>query len=122
MDARTGADVRLLRDRTRARRTIAARSRRGGSISEPAKILRFPTERTKPRRLVDLAELQEWFGFSTRWWRYRIAEGLPAHRWCGGLRFDPDEVRDWLDSDTMPLKRRRDARTSGAMAKPTEEV
>jgi hypothetical protein len=83
---------------------------------EPANVLRFPTERTKPRRLVDLAELQERFGFSTRWWRYRIAEGLPTHRWCGGLRFDIDEVRDWLD--TMPTKRARDVGASGRMAKP----
>lgn len=62
-----------------------------------AKLIRFPTERRQPGRLVTLAELQERFGFSERWWRYRIAEKMPAHRWGGGLRFDPDEVKDWLE-------------------------
>jgi hypothetical protein len=90
-------------------------------MSRPAEIVRFPTERTRPRRLVDLAELQERFGFSTRWWRYRIAEGLPAHRWCGGLRFDVDEVAAWLDTMST-TKCARDARTSGRMAKPNQEV
>jgi hypothetical protein len=81
----------------------------------------FPLERTRPRRLVDLAELQDRFGFSTRWWRYRIAEdGFPTHRWAGGLRFDPDQVADWLD--TMGAKRRRDAGTSGARPRPTKEA
>jgi hypothetical protein len=60
-------------------------------------LARFPVERTRPRRLVPLEELRERFGFSLRWWRYRIAEGLPCHKWRGGLRFDPEEVRAWLD-------------------------
>jgi hypothetical protein len=66
-------------------------------VSGPASLLRFPLERTRPRRLVALSELQERFGFSTRWWRYRISEGMPSHRWGGGLRFDPDEVQRWLE-------------------------
>lgn len=60
-------------------------------------VVRFPVEKTQPRRLVALAELMERFGFSERWWRYRIAEGMPCHRWGGGLRFDRDEVAAWLD-------------------------
>jgi hypothetical protein len=48
-------------------------------------------------RLVPLAELQTLYGFSTRWWRYRIREGLPSRKWLGGLRFDPAEVEAWLD-------------------------
>ena len=63
----------------------------------PSSVVRFPSERTRPRRLLPLSELRERFGFSERWWRYRIAEGLPCHRWGGGLRFDPDEVVAWLD-------------------------
>ncbi len=65
---------------------------------EPSNLVRFPTKRTRPRRLLPLAELQERFGFSERWWRYRVAEGLPCHRWGGGLRFDPGEVEAWLDA------------------------
>jgi hypothetical protein len=57
-------------------------------------------DRTPTRRLVSLVGLQERFGFSERWWRYRIAEGMPTRKWVGGLRFDPDEVEAWLDSSS----------------------
>jgi len=62
-----------------------------------ARTIRFPVERTRAPRLITLAELQQQLGFSERWWRYRIAEGLPCHRWGRGLRFDPSEVEVWLD-------------------------
>ncbi len=58
-------------------------------------VIPFPTGRARAGRLVDLAGLHERFGFSERWWRYRIKEGMPVHRWGGGLRFDPDEVEAW---------------------------
>lgn len=61
-----------------------------------AKVIAFPTERRQARRLVNLTELQELFGGSERWWRYRIASGLPTYRWGKRLRFDPAEVKDWL--------------------------
>ena len=48
--------------------------------------------------LVDLVVLMQRFGFSERWWRYRIAEGLPVERWGNRLRFDPVAVRKWLNS------------------------
>jgi len=61
-------------------------------------VLRPDLDATQTRRLVSLVELQERFGFSERWWRYRIAEGMPTRKWVGGLRFNPDEVEAWLDS------------------------
>ncbi len=65
---------------------------------QTAKVIRFPVERRQPPRLVALAELQEHFGFSERWWRYRIAEhGFPTRRYGGRLRFDLQEVHDWLE-------------------------
>lgn len=60
-------------------------------------IVRFPTERRQPRRLVDLAELRELHHMSERWFRYRIAEGMPTHRYGSRLRFDPAEVERWLE-------------------------
>ena len=61
------------------------------------RVIRFPVERRHPPRLLTLRELQELFGYSERWWRYRCAEGLPTRRWGKRLRFDPEEVRAWLD-------------------------
>lgn len=66
-------------------------------MSAQARIIPFPTERRQAQRLVTLRELRELFGFSERWWRYRLAEGMPSRKWSGGLRFAPDEVQDWLD-------------------------
>ena len=60
-------------------------------------VIPFPTGRARAGRLVDLAGLHELFGFSERWWRSRIAEGLPVRRWGRRLRFDPGEVESWLD-------------------------
>jgi predicted DNA-binding transcriptional regulator AlpA len=59
--------------------------------------LRFPVERRQTARLVNLAELAELLGGSERWWRYRISEGMPSHRWGSRLRFDPSEVKLWLE-------------------------
>lgn len=64
-----------------------------------AEILRFPTERTRPARLVDMRELREHFGMSERYWRYRIADGLPVHRWGRTLRFDLNEVKHWIEEE-----------------------
>lgn len=62
-----------------------------------ASIVRFPVERRHPTRLVTLDELRRRFGYSERWWRYRIAEGMPARRWGGQLRFEVEDVEVWLD-------------------------
>lgn len=60
-------------------------------------VVRFPVERRQARQLVPLTDLIERFGFSERWFRYRIAEGMPAHKWGSRLRFDPTEVERWLE-------------------------
>ena len=61
-------------------------------------LIRFPVERRQPRRLVPLGELIDCYGFSERWWRYRVAEGMPAHRFGRrALRFDPVEVEAWME-------------------------
>jgi hypothetical protein len=62
-----------------------------------ARVIPFPTKRRQARRLVDVAGLIDTFGYSERWWRYRIAEGMPCRRWGKRLRFDPDEVQRWLE-------------------------
>lgn len=67
-------------------------------MSTQATLIRFPIERRQPQRLVPLGELAERFGYSERWWRYRIKEGLPSRRWGGRLRFDPVEVERWLEA------------------------
>lgn len=66
-------------------------------MSDLAKVIRFPSERRTAHRLIPLVELRERFGFSERWWRYRLKEGLPRHKWGAGLRFSVDEVEDWLN-------------------------
>ena len=68
--------------------------------ADATSLLRAAVDRTQARRLVSLPELQERFGFSERWWRYRVAEGMPTRKWVGGLRFDPEEVEEWLDSSS----------------------
>lgn len=62
-----------------------------------AKLIAFPGRR-EPARLLNLAEICELFGYSERWFRYRIAEPrFPVHRWGRQLRFDPAEVKAWLE-------------------------
>lgn len=67
-------------------------------MTESARVIAFPVERRvkAARRLVSLRELQATWGGSERWWRYRIAEGMPTHRYCASLRFAVDEVEGWL--------------------------
>jgi predicted DNA-binding transcriptional regulator AlpA len=62
-----------------------------------ARIHEADSERRQAHRLVPLAELQEHFGFSERWWRYRLKDGMPRHKWGSRLRFSPTEVEAWLD-------------------------
>lgn len=66
-------------------------------MSEPARVIAFPTHRRHPEPLLTLAELMERFGRSERWWRYRIAEGLPVVRWGGTLRFRATDVESWME-------------------------
>jgi predicted DNA-binding transcriptional regulator AlpA len=59
-------------------------------------VIRFPLERRQARQLVDLVELRGQLGMSERFWRYRVAEGMPVHRYGKRLRFDPSEVERWM--------------------------
>lgn len=66
--------------------------------AQGAKVIRFPVERAGApvEPLLTLAELQVLYGGSERWWRYRIAEGLTKHPWCGQWRFRASEVEAWM--------------------------
>lgn len=66
--------------------------------AEPARIIAFPVHRRYPEPLLTLAELMKVYGFSERWWRYRIAEGLPTVRWGGRLKFRATEVEAWMET------------------------
>lgn len=63
----------------------------------PADVIPFPSGRRHARRLVTLTELMEAYGGSERWWRYRMAEGMPKRKWGGRVRFDPIEVEGWME-------------------------
>ncbi len=65
--------------------------------ASPGQVIRFPVERRHPEPLLTLAELRGMFAYSERWWRYRIAEGMPRRRWGGQYRFSASEVQAWLD-------------------------
>lgn len=70
-------------------------------MTEGATIVRFPVERRQPRRLVPLTEVIDAYGMSERWWRYRIAEGMPTHRFGQrALRFDLGEVEAWMEANS----------------------
>ena len=60
-------------------------------------VVRVPVERRTTPRLVTITELIDLYGYSERWWRYRISEGMPARRWGKRLRFNPAEVERWLE-------------------------
>lgn len=63
-------------------------------MSATARIVPFPDRR---ERLVTLRELMERYSYSERWFRYRIADGMPCVRWGKRLRFRPDDVEQWLE-------------------------
>jgi hypothetical protein len=60
-------------------------------------VVLFPGELRHTSRLVPLSELRDHYGYSERWWRYRLAEGLPKRKWGGRVRFDPIEVERWME-------------------------
>ena len=63
--------------------------------AELAQVIQFPTRERE--RLLKVSDLVRMYGFSERWWRYRIAEGLPRHRWGGQYRFYASEVEAWIE-------------------------
>ncbi len=75
-------------------------------MGEPARIIQFPAHRRRPEPLLTLREIRDLYGFSDRFWRYRIAEGLPVVRWGATLKFRATEVEAWMNEREQ---RRRDA-------------
>ena len=71
-----------------------------------ADAIRLPFEWRREQRLVPISGLQALFGGSERWWRYKVAEGMPTHRFGRRLRFDPDEVLAWMH-EKYPNERTR---------------
>ena len=66
-------------------------------MSELARVIPFPQHRREPEPLLTLRDLIERYGFSERWWRYRVAEAMPAHRWGGQWRFRASEIEAWME-------------------------
>lgn len=60
----------------------------------PHNVVPFPKRGSEP--LLTLRQVMERYGFSERWFRYRLKEGLPAHRWGGQWRFKASEVEAWM--------------------------
>ena len=65
---------------------------------ESENVIVFPGHRRRATRLAPLSELIDAYGFSERWWRYRLAEGLPRRQWGRQLRFDLGEVERWMEA------------------------
>lgn len=59
-------------------------------------VIQFPSRQPEP--LLTLRELSERYKFSERFWRYRLAEGMPSHRWGGQHRFRASEVEAWMEA------------------------
>ena len=53
----------------------------------------------EPIRLLTITEVADWLGVNVRHVRRLVAERrIPFLKWGHLLRFDPDEVRAWLDA------------------------
>lgn len=63
-------------------------------------VIRFPGGPGGVERepLLTMRDLVERYKMSERWFRYRLVEGMPAHRWGGRLRFRASEIEAWMDS------------------------
>jgi predicted DNA-binding transcriptional regulator AlpA len=61
-------------------------------------VIALDAHRREPEPLLTLRQLVDRFGFSERWWRYRLADGMPAHRWGGQWRFRASEVESWMEA------------------------
>ncbi len=61
-----------------------------------ARVIAFPQHRREPEPLLTLRQLAARCQRSERWLRYRLAEGMPSHRWGGGHRFRFSEVEAWM--------------------------
>jgi predicted DNA-binding transcriptional regulator AlpA len=61
-------------------------------------VIALDAHRREPEPLLTLRQLVERYQYSERWFRYRLAEGMPVHRWGGGLRFKASEVESWMEA------------------------
>jgi predicted DNA-binding transcriptional regulator AlpA len=67
-------------------------------VSEGGRVIEFPRHRREPEPLLTMRDLVERYQMSERWFRYRLAEGMPAHRWGGRWRFRASEVEAWMEA------------------------
>jgi predicted DNA-binding transcriptional regulator AlpA len=65
-------------------------------MSEMGRVIEFPRDRREPEPLLTMRNLVERYQMSERWFRYRLAEGMPAHRWGG--RWRASEVEAWMEA------------------------
>jgi predicted DNA-binding transcriptional regulator AlpA len=61
-------------------------------------LIEFPRHRREPEPLLPMRDLVERYQMSACWFRYRLAEGMPAHRWGGRWRFSASEVEAWIEA------------------------
>lgn len=68
-------------------------------MSEEARVFNLDAyrQRREPEPLLKMKDLVERYQMSDRWFRYRLAEGMPAHRWGGQWRFKASEVEAWME-------------------------
>ena len=60
-------------------------------------VIPFPN-RPEREPLLTMRDVVERYQFSERWFRYRLAEGMPAHRWGAQWRFRASELEAWMAS------------------------
>ena len=58
-------------------------------------------------QLIDLPTLARWLGVTDRHIRRLVSERrIPFHKWGHHLRFDPIDVREWLNEHRIDPTRR----------------
>jgi len=67
-------------------------------MSKTARVIPFPRYRREPEPLLTIRDLVDRYQMSERWFRYKLAEGMPAHRWGGCWRFRASEIEAWMES------------------------
>ena len=67
-------------------------------MGDDARVIPFPRHRREPEPLLTMRDLVDRYQMSERWFRYKLAEGMPGHRWGGRWRFRASEVEAWMES------------------------
>ena len=63
-----------------------------------------PDGPNRPSNLIDINAVAEWLGVQVRHVRRLVTERrIPFLKWGGLLRFDPDEIAQWLESVRVPV-------------------